>query len=332
METGPRGALVCRLLMLIRRKKLIVVAALVLLLAGAMGLAYWFSFLMPGESYSGPLNPGSTAEGDEGRSESNRTEPEKVPSNVVAKPSLEEELRSTVEHLAETIGERNLGQYRSLTATADYIEEHFQGSGLKTSRQEFVVRGLDCFNVIGEIKGASCPDEIVIVGAHYDSVPGCPGANDNGSGTAAMLSLVNRLNDSTPDRTVRFVGFVNEEPPYFQQRDTMGSWVYARECRRNDDEIVAVLSLETMGYFTDEPDSQKYPAPLAALYPSTGNFVGFVSNLGSRPLLQRALRTFREHARVPSEGASLPGEMPASARRWTQRSLPVVVRFRGSRI
>ncbi len=89
----------------------------------------------------------------------------------------------------------------------------------------------------------------------------------------------------------------------------MGSWVYARSCRRADENIVGVLSMETMGYFSDEENSQKYPAPLSLIYPSTGNFIGFVGDLNSRPLLQSTLKTFREHAEFPSEGASLPGMM-----------------------
>ena len=125
-----------------------------------------------------------------------------------------------------------------------------------------------------------------------------------------MLALAKLLADYKPEKTMRFVGFTNEEPPYFQNRGEMGSWVYAKSCRTADDNIVAVLSLETMGYFSDEENSQKYPPPLNAFYPSRGNFIGFVSNVGSSQLQRRVIKVFREHSSTPSEGASLPSSVP----------------------
>ena len=224
--------------------------------------------------------------------------------------TIPEQLRKHVEHLAETIGERNLQTHSSLNKAADYIEEQFSRTGYSTHRQTFQVNNLDCHNIICEVQGTDSPEEIVIVGAHYDSVAGTPGANDNASGVASMLVIGKLLRSCKPQKTLRLVAFANEEPPYFQNRGEMGSWVYAESCRKSGDNIVAVLSLETMGYYSDVEGSQKYPRPLNLFYPSTGNFIGFVSNVGSSQLQRRVIKVFRDHCDFPSEGASLPSNIP----------------------
>ena len=159
-------------------------------------------------------------------------------------------------------------------------------------------------------RNAFQPPPILLIGAHYDSVFGSPGANDNGSGVAAMLALARRFAGKPAQHTLRFVAFVNEEPPYFLTGQ-MGSFVYAGRCKARGDRISAMISLETIGYFSDAPHSQTYPAPgLGVFYPSVGNFIGFVSNVPSRNLLRRAIALFRKHAKIPSEGAALPAFIP----------------------
>ena len=158
-------------------------------------------------------------------------------------------------------------------------------------------------------RGRSTPSEIVIVGGHYDSVAGCPGANDNASGTAAVLALARLFATSAPARTLRFAAFTNEEPPHFQT-DAMGSRVCALNCRARSENVVAMLSLETIGFYSDAEGSQSYPPPFSLFYPSKGNFIAFVGNVGSRGLVRRAIRTFRERTPFPSEGAALPGFVP----------------------
>ncbi|RYE92717.1 MAG: M28 family peptidase [Myxococcales bacterium] len=148
--------------------------------------------------------------------------------------------------------------------------------------------------------------ELVVVGAHYDSVEtdaGCPGANDNATGTAAMLALAHRLRGRTLPRTVRFVGFVNEEPPYFWT-DDMGSVRAAKLSRARGERIAAMLSLETLGSYSDLPGSQRYPFPFSLFYPTTADFVAFVGNVSSRAITRQAVGAFRRHARFPSEGAA----------------------------
>jgi Zn-dependent M28 family amino/carboxypeptidase len=170
------------------------------------------------------------------------------------------------------------------------------------------MRGQTCHNIEAEIRGADA--KILLIGAHYDSVFGSPGANDNGTGVAATLALARRFATAKPKRSLRFVAFVNEEPPYFLSGE-MGSLVYARRCKERGDKISAMISLETIGYFSDAAHSQTYPSPgLGLFYPKVGNFIGFVSNVQSRALLRRVIALFRKHAKIPSEGAALPAFIP----------------------
>lgn len=218
-------------------------------------------------------------------------------------------LRRHVETLAAAIGERHIWNDGSLAAAADYVERALAAAGLPVTRQRFAVRGVEVANVVGEI-GAARPDrEVVVVGAHYDSVIGTVGANDNASGVAALLELARLLADRPLARQVRLVAFANEEPPFFLSSD-MGSRQYARRCREGRDRVVAMLALETMGCYSDRRFSQSYPFPFGLFYPRTGNFIAFVGNLRSRALVRRCVGAFRRHAAFPSEGTAAPGYLP----------------------
>jgi Zn-dependent M28 family amino/carboxypeptidase len=164
-------------------------------------------------------------------------------------------------------------------------------------------------NIDTERSGST--DEILVIGAHYDSVSGCPGANDNASGVAALIELARIVRPDTGRRTIRFVAFANEEPPFFMT-DAMGSVVYARACRARGERIVGMFSLETIGYYTSDRGSQQYPGPALfhRLYPDTGNFIGFVSNFASRRLMREAGREFRRRTTFPSEGVAAPAGVP----------------------
>ena len=213
-----------------------------------------------------------------------------------------------MQQLGGAIGERNLSRYPQLLAAADYIESELAKSGWKVRRDTYELQGKSCHNLEVELPGRS--PEIVLIGAHYDSVFGSPGSNDNGSGVAALLALARRFVGTTQARTLRFVAFVNEEPHYFQTSE-MGSFVYAGRCRERGDPITAMLSLETIGYYSNAEASQSYPAPgLGLIYPRTGNFIGFVGNVASRSLLRDALGAFRQSAQIPSEGGALPAAVP----------------------
>jgi len=220
---------------------------------------------------------------------------------------LRDSLRMDVQTLAGEIGERNLVHYEALTAAATYLDRALTDAGYSVERNDFEVSTSDgprsATNLIVEVTGAQRPDEIVIIGAHYDSRESTPGADDNASGSAALLALARTFSKVKPSRTLRFVFFTNEE--YFRQ-NLMGSVVYAKLCRARNDNIVAMVSLETIGYFSDVDGSQKYPFPINLFYPSTGDFLGFVGNVGSRSLVRTAIGSFRILATLPSEGVAAP--------------------------
>jgi hypothetical protein len=264
-----------------------ILCGLLLLLCVVAVMAWRNMIRMPGKSYQGPL-----------------------PAADEQLLSLAAELRQHVTHLAVEIGERNVLRHpQQLAQAAGWIEDQLAKLGYKVKRQGYEVSGVTCCNLDAEIHGAKVPDEIVVIGAHYDSVLGTPGANDNGSGVATVLALARQFAQRKTDRTLRFVAFVNEEPPYFQT-EQMGSWVYARRCRQRNEKITAMLTPETIGYYSDKPDSQKYPPPLNLLYPSTGNFIGFVGNTGSAALVRQVVAAFRQHEQFPSEGGAPPDFVP----------------------
>jgi Zn-dependent M28 family amino/carboxypeptidase len=214
-----------------------------------------------------------------------------------------------IRKLASEIGERNVWLHRNLAAASDFIEVSLAKAGYSVNRQTFCAEGKICSNLEAEISGMAHPDEIVVVGAHYDTVFGSPGADDNSSGVAAALALARHFAGRESARTLRFVLFANEEPPFFQTKE-MGSLVYTKSCRARNDNIVAMLCLESIGYYSEQPNSQEYPFPYSYIYPSTGDFIGFVSNLSSRKLLHTVIGSFRRNCKFPSQGGAAPGLVP----------------------
>jgi Zn-dependent M28 family amino/carboxypeptidase len=142
-----------------------------------------------------------------------------------------------------------------------------------------------------------------VVGAHYDTVPGSPGADDNASGVAVLIEL------AAMKMPVRLVAFANEEPPYSFGPD-MGSWAWAKRARDRGEPIRAMFSLEMLGYYRDTAGSQRYPAPLGLFYPDRADFIAFVGDLGARGLVRRSIGAFRKSAAFPSEGVAAPAFIP----------------------
>jgi hypothetical protein len=240
--------------------------------------------VMPGRSHRGPL----AALGPE-------------------RERLADRLRADVVALVSERGDRSQGSPGTLERAAGMIEGSLRDDGYTVARLPYVSDGIAVANLEATLAGGAKAREVVVIGAHYDTAAGGPGADDNASGVASMLAIARALSASkhAPARTIRFVAFVNEEPPYFWS-EGMGSLVYAKACKARGDAVVAMLSLETLGYFRDEPGSQKYPPIVSAFYPDRGDFVAFVGNLGSRRLVRDVIRTFREVEAFPSEGAALP--------------------------
>jgi len=266
--------------------KLRIVCAAGIIALGAGFVAVWRMTQMPLRSHRGALPPLSLAQSE-----------------------LAGRLSEDVTQLSSTIRERNLQHEGSLQATTDYLRRELTQAGYTVSEQPYAIQGEAVSNLEAVLVGNAGNDGAVIVGAHYDSVDGTVGANDNASGVAATLQLARWLQVSHLRRTVRFVFFVNEEPPYFQSGQ-MGSVVYARKLKRDGVPVSAMISLETIGYYSDEAGSQTYPPLLNLLYPSRGDFIGFVGNSESRDLVRRVTRAFRESTKFPSEGIAAPANWP----------------------
>jgi hypothetical protein len=212
-------------------------------------------------------------------------------------------LRMHVDRLAGDIGQRNVFIPAALKHAATYIEDEWIKLGYAVDRLEYEISGIRCANLVAVRMGGLRRSEILLLGAHYDSVIGSPGANDNASGVAALLEISRMFQAVEPSLTVHFVAFVNEEPPFFMTHQ-QGSMVYAEAARRRGDNIGLMASLETIGFYSDAPDSQSYPPLFSFFYPDRGNFLGIVSDFRSRAAMRRLARAFRAHSDFPLQTAS----------------------------
>jgi len=222
---------------------------------------------------------------------------------------LETRLRRHVARLAGEIGERHVWRPEALAAAEAYIERELAATGCAVRKQTYDAEGVPCSNLEIEVPGTAAASEIILVGAHYDTVPGSPGADDNASGVAGVIEIAKHLARKRPRRTLRLVAFVNEEPPFFYFGE-MGSTVYAREARQRGDDIRVMLSLEMLGCYSDRRGSQDYPPFFRRFYPDRGNFIGFVSNVKSRGALAELCRAFREASDFPMERLAAPTLVP----------------------
>jgi len=133
----------------------------------------------------------------------------------------------------------------------DYIYQEFEKLGLETRYQPWEYRGLEGNNIEATHPGTDeTSDDIYVICAHYDSVPGSPGADDDGSGVAAVLSAAKVMSTYTFNHTLRFVAFSGEEQGLY------GSYFYVDEASTNGDSIVAALNGDMIGYTEEETDGQ----------------------------------------------------------------------------
>lgn len=248
-----------------------------------MIVGYFVMLRMPGRCYRGELPPLTPAQA-----------------------RLSDDLRHDVTALAVGIGERWVFDVKTLRASEDYLRSRLEACGYSVELQPYQVLGDTVNNLVATLPGTTTPDRIVVVGAHYDTADSTPGANDNASGVAGVLALAQRFALSRPLKTVRFVCFVNEEPPFFSKPE-QGSMVYAARCRAANEAIDAMVCLECIGCYDSRPDSQDYPLPpLRWLFGDRGNFIGFIGNVASRPLVHRMIGTFRAGVPFPSQGLAAP--------------------------
>lgn len=222
---------------------------------------------------------------------------------------LASRLKGHVEVLAGLIGPRHLGKPSTMDAAVVYIQRQLTAIGDTVRQMPYPVKEMQAINLAVERPGKKRTKEIVVVGAHYDTVPETPGADDNAS-AVAMLIEVARLTAGCPrQRTLRFVAFACEEPPHFYM-ETMGSQQYARGCRKANENIVGMLCLEMVGYYSDAPKSQGIPPGIPRMlrwaFPRRGNFLTAVGNLRSIPLVHGFRRGFKRASKLPLYSIALP--------------------------
>jgi hypothetical protein len=260
-------------------------AGLLLGVAALAAAAAWYSLGLPGHSYTGPL-----------------------PAPTRAEEALAERLQRHVTAIASK--PHNVAHPAELEKAASYIEGELAALGYTARPQIFQSDGVAVRNIeaVLEPAGAGPDTESLVVGAHYDSAGIAPGANDNGTGVAAVLELARLLKDAAPkSKRLRLVLFVNEEPPY-DRTPNMGSWHYAKELKERGERVAGMLSLETLGCFSDAPGTQKYPPPFGLFFPTTANFIAFVAMPGSRSFLHSVVGPFRRHAAIPTIGGTAPDQ------------------------
>ncbi|MFA5965741.1 MAG: M28 family peptidase [Sphingomonas sp.] len=262
--------------------RLIALLAALAVFTSPLLILLWLT-AVPGESFHGAL-PAMTAE--------QRTLATRLHDHVVAIASEP----------------HNTAHPAALENAARYIERQLAGMGYTVHRQSFEAGGHRVRNIAVTITPAVPTARTLVVGAHYDSAYDAPGANDNGSGVAALLEIARDMHrlDGRATMRLRLVFFVNEEPPWFQTHK-MGSYVYATHLARTGERVAGMLALETIGYYSDRPHSQRYPFPLDMMYPDRGNFVAFVGMTGSRGFVRKTSGAFRAVAPFPSVGGSAPG-------------------------
>ncbi|MDP2276791.1 MAG: M28 family peptidase [Nitrospirota bacterium] len=221
--------------------------------------------------------------------------------NASAMDKIEINLKSHVKHLSETIGTRTYQETEKLNRAADYIEEKFRSYKCNVKRQSFKAENKTYYNIEAEVKGALAGDGIIVIGAHYDTAWGTPGADDNASGVAGILELARLVSEKPLPYTIRLVAFALEEPPFFRTRN-MGSYVYAESLKKEGLKIEGMVSLEMIGYFCDKDGCQYYPLPFFRwFYPKKGNFLSFVGDIGSRKFTLKMKKAFQKSSSLPVE-------------------------------
>lgn len=248
-------------------------------------LSYWYMVKCEGEWYGKPLEKQKSIDLRE----------------------IKRNLESDIAYI-QGLGLRNSvndTNYKQLRKCEEWIIQKWESMGYEVKRDIFSLEGREYSNLVIELKGQTAPADIVIVSAQYDTLPDSPGANNNGSGMAILFELSRLLKNHIPDRTLRLIQFVNEEDPFFGT-DKMGSYKYAKRSYELKENIIVMLSLDAMGYYTDESGSQRLPFPFSMFYPDRGNFLAFIGNLPSRAYVKKVTASFKKGSSFPIEAGVAP--------------------------
>ena len=213
-------------------------------------------------------------------------------------PSMEN-LRRDVYLLCHKYSPRSWRDQKNLDEAAVWIARELADAGFEVRSHPYDIDGRTYRNVVARRKGSEPDAQAIVVGAHYDTVEGSPGADDNASGVAVLLELARTLPDVSSRRTHYLVAFGTEEPPYFGS-EQMGSAVFARELAERGTDVLLMVSLDMVGYFSDARGSQLFPNPLLRLlYPGRGNFLAIIGDAKSGPGINRAKRALLATGDLP---------------------------------
>jgi Zn-dependent M28 family amino/carboxypeptidase len=222
----------------------------------------------------------------------------------------QQRLRDHLHALTVAIGERSVRIPENLKKTAAYITAFLEDLGIAVDRQRYSYAEQPLDNIAAEISLCADPKRRLLIGAHYDSVSGTVGADDNASAVAVQLEVARHLAEqkrsNSLDLAVKFVFFALEEPPAYGTVH-MGSRVYAKMARTQKEKIDGMICLEMVGYACHEPGCQNYPFPLMFLdYPKKGNFIGIVNNFKSRGFAQGLVEQFQKNRQLPVVKLTVP--------------------------
>jgi hypothetical protein len=233
-----------------------------------------------------------------------------VEERPVNAPVSEERIRETVDVLCNRFFPRNYRHPEILDQAAEWIAQRFRDAGLPVSFQEYTLAEGTYRNVVARREGSDPAAGVTVLGAHYDAYSDLPGADDNASAVAALLELAATLPVQVPERTLYLVAFCTEEPPFFGSED-MGSFRFARKLRDDGIEVDLMVSIEMVGYFTDEPGSQRFPLPgLGLLYPNRGDFLAVVGDLTSGQAIRTVKTRMRSAGEIPVYSFRGPAAVP----------------------
>ncbi len=217
--------------------------------------------------------------------------------------ATETNLKKHVETLTRIIGERSVATPWNLEKSAEYIESVHRQIGLEPKRETYAFRDRDVANIVADLSFGAVQEKVFLLGAHYDSVAGTVGADDNASAVAVQLEVaraLTELKDIPPlPLALRLVSFALEEPPAYGTR-AMGSRVYAGKAKAEGERLDGMICLEMVGYTCREPGCQAYPFPLMFRnYPKTGDYIGIVGNYRSRRFTQAIFAAFKKNDALP---------------------------------
>lgn len=201
---------------------------------------------------------------------------------------------------------RNYQNLASLKKCSNYIKEHFEGLGLKTSLQQWDAKGNTYENIIANYQPNK--KRKLIIGAHYDVCGDQPGADDNASAVAGLLETARLIAENQPelDYGIEFVSYCLEEPPFYAT-DYMGSYIHAASLENIKPDIIGMICYEMIGYFSDEPNSQAFPFPwLAEMYPNTGNFIMVVGVEECNTFNKRVYQNMAKNSKIDVQFIEFP--------------------------